>query len=147
MASTVGGGLLADRMSKKSKQANAKVIMIGNTIAVPLLAISVFTRNFWVSVASGMLTILCSGAHSGPAITMIQNAAGRDKTAIAYSAYNFAGSVGHVMVPMILSFFANRFGAVTNPRIYGYLILAFTSLGYLGSNIFYYKGGKAYEKM
>ena len=37
--------------------------------------------------------------------------------------------------------------AAANPRIYGYLVLAATSIGYLGSNIFYYRAGKEYTKV
>lgn len=50
------------------------------------------------------------------------------------------------IAPVIFSILVNYFGAVVNPRVYGYLILAFTMFGYLGSNVFYWKGGKEYEK-
>ena len=32
------------------------------------------------------------------------------------------------------------------PRIYGYLVLGAVSFGYLLSNVFYYKAGRAYKK-
>jgi len=38
-------------------------------------------------------------------------------------------------------------GAVNSPRVYGQLVTAAVTLGYLGSNIFYYKAGRAYKKM
>jgi hypothetical protein len=51
------------------------------------------------------------------------------------------------MAPLIFGFFANYYGAIRNPRVYGYLVTAAVTLGYLGSNIFYYKAGKEYSKM
>jgi len=36
-------------------------------------------------------------------------------------------------------------GAVDDPRVYGKLVTAAVTFGYLGSNIFYYKAGKAYK--
>lgn len=36
-------------------------------------------------------------------------------------------------------------GAVDTPRVYGKLITAAVTFGYLGSNVFYYKAGKAYK--
>jgi hypothetical protein len=39
------------------------------------------------------------------------------------------------------------YGAFENPRIYGYLIASFVGVGYLGSNYFYLKAGRAYEKI
>ena len=38
-------------------------------------------------------------------------------------------------------------GAPSNPRIYGYLVLIAMSVGLLGGNIFYWRAGKAYEKI
>lgn len=48
---------------------------------------------------------------------------------------------------MVFSLLAQHFKAAVNPRVYGYIILAFTVVGYLGSNWFYYKGGREYEKV
>lgn len=48
---------------------------------------------------------------------------------------------------MIFGYFANAYGAFGNPRIFGYLITIAVTLGYGGSNFYYYKAGKAYEKM
>ena len=41
---------------------------------------------------------------------------------------------------------AKNLGAVQTPRIYGYLLASAVTGGYLVSNIFYWKAGKAYTK-
>jgi hypothetical protein len=41
---------------------------------------------------------------------------------------------------------AVKFGAKVNPQIYGNLIIAFFSFGYLFSAFFDYKGGLEYKK-
>jgi hypothetical protein len=51
------------------------------------------------------------------------------------------------LAPLIFGFFANYYGAINNPRIYGYLVTAAVTVGYLSSNIFYYKAGKEYKKL
>lgn len=38
-------------------------------------------------------------------------------------------------------------GAVSFPRIYGYLLFGAVAIGYLGSNIFYWRAGRAYTKI
>ena len=41
---------------------------------------------------------------------------------------------------------AKNLGAAGSPRIYGYLVFGAVSFGYLLSNVFYYKAGRAYKK-
>lgn len=45
----------------------------------------------------------------------------------------------------MFGFLAKSMGASSNPRVYGQLITAAVTFGYLGSNIFYYKAGRAYK--
>ena len=63
------------------------------------------------------------------------------------SAYTFYAYLAQTIAPLIFGFFANYYGAVNNPRIYGYLVTAAVSLGYLSSNVFYYKAGREYKKI
>lgn len=48
---------------------------------------------------------------------------------------------------MIFQRLAKYFNAAANPRVYGFMVLLAISVGYLGSNIFYWRAGKKYEKM
>lgn len=44
--------------------------------------------------------------------------------------------------PLIFSRIAKSYNAVANPRVYGLIILLATSIGYMGANIFYHRGGR-----
>lgn len=48
--------------------------------------------------------------------------------------------------PAIFGFFANKWGALANPALYGPIITAFVATSYLGSIPFWWRAGKAYEK-
>ena len=147
LTSTLAGGILGDRLSKKNWMANAQMIIFGNLMATPLIALCVFSPNFWFSMACTSLSILVSGTYLAPAITMMQNATSKKKTGIVVSVYSFYGVIGQALSPFLFGICENKFRAALFPRVYGYLILGFVALGYLGSAIFYYKGGRAYEKV
>ena len=51
------------------------------------------------------------------------------------------------MSPLAFQFLAKYFNAAANPRIYGFMVLGEITVGYLGSNIFYWKAGKLYETL
>ena len=91
--------------------------------------------------------ILVSGAYVAPAITMMQSAQGKDNTAVVVSTYSFYVAVGNTIAPLIFGYLADYYNAVTNPHVYGTSILAFSALGFLGSNIFYYKGANAFAEI
>ena len=48
---------------------------------------------------------------------------------------------------MAFGYVAKYFGAKSNPRVYGYMVLSAISVGYLGSNYFYGRAGRLYEKL
>ena len=48
---------------------------------------------------------------------------------------------------MLFNLLAYYFGAASNPRVYGYLILGAMFVGNLTSNIYYWRAGKEYEKI
>ena len=140
-------GVISDRWEKKTYMMKSLVVIMGNTIATPLLGVAVLTQNFWLAVTCSALMPMVSGAYFGPAITMMQNSTDSKKTGLILSAYNFYNMICQTVAPMAFTFLAARFGAVQNPRVFGKLILAFTAFGYLTSNIFYWRGGKEYEKV
>ena len=59
----------------------------------------------------------------------------------------FFSHLAQTFSPLVFSLLAKSLGAVNNARIYGYLVFAAVSFGYLSSNIFYYKAGRAYKKV
>jgi len=72
MASLLYGGILADKLEKKSYMAKAWICFIGCALSIPLMAVCTLqTNNFYLSVICYALKILVSGTYSGPAITMI----------------------------------------------------------------------------
>jgi MFS family permease len=72
-SSSLLGGVLGDKLEKKTLMIKSLIIMFGNTFATPLLAAAVFTSNFWLAIVCASLMILVSGAYYGPAVTMMQN--------------------------------------------------------------------------
>ena len=47
------------------------LIIIGNVLAIPLVAVACLAGNFWIAVAGFSLKILVSGSYLAPAITMM----------------------------------------------------------------------------
>ena len=70
-SSSLLGGILGDRLESKSYLIKSLIIIFGNTMATPLLALTVFTSNFWLAIVCAALMILVSGAYYGPAVTMM----------------------------------------------------------------------------
>ena len=64
-------GVISDRWEKKTYMMKSLVVIMGNTIATPLLAAAVLTQNFWIAVTCSALMPMVSGAYFGPAITMM----------------------------------------------------------------------------
>jgi MFS family permease len=139
--------MLSDKLEKKSYMTKSAIIMTGHFLAVPLTAIACFTNNFWIAISCFAAKIFFSGSYFAPAITMMQNSTDPTNSGFVVSAYTFYAYLAQTLAPLIFGFFANYYGAMANPRIYGYLVTAAVTCGYLGSNVFYYKAGREYEKM
>ncbi len=92
-ASSLLGGILIDKFENKSYMTGASVIMLGNTLSVPLILIAAFTQNFWLAMACFSLKVLVSGCYLSPAITMIQNTTESRSNGLAVSAYLFINLV------------------------------------------------------
>ena len=143
-SSSLIGGIISDKFEKKSYMTKANIVMAGNFIAVPLCGIACFAGNFYLAMACFALKILVSGSYFSPAITMMQNTTASSDSGFVVSCYMFFAHLAQTVSPLIFSFLAKSMGAVANPRIYGYLLFGAVALGYLGSNIFYWKAGRAY---
>ena len=98
-------------------------------------------------MALASATILVSGSYFAPAVTMMQNASSKENSGNVVSAYTFVTTVAQTISPIFFSYFANIFGVVQNPTLYGPLISAFITFGYAVSSVFYWKAGKNYKKI
>ena len=63
------------------------------------------------------------------------------------SVYTFFAYIAQTISPLVFQYVGKSFNAAANPRVYGFMVLAATTFGYLGSNIFYRRAGKEYTKM
>mmetsp|Transcript_10536 Transcript_10536/g.17677 ORF Transcript_10536/g.17677 Transcript_10536/m.17677 type:complete len:179 (+) Transcript_10536:1069-1605(+) len=145
--SSVLGGILCDKLQKKSHMAKSQVIMFGNFASLPLILAAVLTSNFWVAMSCFALKVLVSGSYYAPAVTMMQNSTDSSNSGFVVSAYTFYAHIAQSISPFIFGLMARKFNAAAFPQIYGYIVLAAVCVGYLGSSIFYYRAGKAYSKM
>jgi Na+/melibiose symporter-like transporter len=74
LVASLAGGIMADKLEKKSYMSKAMICISGCILSVPLIALGTLTTgNFYLSVLCYALKVLVSGTYSGPAITMIQN--------------------------------------------------------------------------
>lgn len=143
---SLSGGIIADKFEAKSYWTKALICMIGCALSVPLIALGTLqTNNFYLSVACYALKVLVSGTYSGPAITMIQNTSPLSQQGNVVSVYFFCITVAQTLSPAIFGIFANKFGCLANPAMYGPLITAAVVFGYLGSLPFWFRAGKAYK--
>lgn len=145
-SSALIGGMLSDKYEKKSYMSKSYIIMMGHFLAVPLVALASFTNSFWVAISCFAASIFFSGSYYAPAITMMQNSTDSSNSGFVVSAYTFYAYLAQTFAPLVFSYFANKFGAFGTPRIYGYLVTTAVTIGYLTSNLFYYRAGRAYKK-
>jgi len=147
LAASLAGGILADKLEKKSYMSKAMICAIGCALSVPLIALGTLTTgNFYLSVLCYALKVLVSGTYSGPAITMIQNTAPTSQQGNAVSVYFFCITFAQTISPAIFGWMANAMGALTNPALYGPLITGFVAVSYLGSIPFWLNAGKKYTE-
>ena len=78
---------------------------------------------------------------------MMQNSVSSKKSGIIVAACSLISSFAWAVSPLVFNKIAQFYNATTNPRIYGGVMLLATTIGYVGSSIFYYRGGRAYVKI
>ena len=72
LTSSMGGGILADKLQNKYPDATSKICMYGSLIGMPLFLISVLvTNNFWLSIAATALRYILSETYWSPNITLL----------------------------------------------------------------------------
>ena len=88
-SSALIGGMISDKYEKKSYMTKANIVMLGNLLAIPLVAIATLTSNFWLAIAAFSMKIFVSGSYFAPAITMMQNSTDSSNSGFVVSAYTF----------------------------------------------------------
>ena len=121
--------------------------MVGNVLSIPLVALAVWTQSFYVAMMAFALKIFVSGSYYAPAITMMQNSTRPSNSGLVVSVYTFFAYIAQTLSPLVFQQMAKSLNAAANPRVYGIMVLTATSIGYLGSNLFYHRAGKEYSKM
>lgn len=71
ISSSILGGIISDKYEKKSYMTKSNIIMAGNCLSIPLVAIAVFSQNFYLALLAFALKIFVSGSYHAPAITMM----------------------------------------------------------------------------
>ena len=71
--STIGCGILADKLSRKNKKASSWIGIIGGLIAIPAMAGAVLFKgtNFYLSMAFLAIKFLFSEGYMAPTLTMM----------------------------------------------------------------------------
>lgn len=147
MVASISGGLIADKYEAKSYMTKAWICIVGCALSLPLVALGTLsTSNFYLSVLCYALKVLVSGTYSGPAITMIQNTAPLSQQGNAISVYFFCITLAQTVGPAVFNAFANAYGCLANPALYGPLITASIGFSYIGSIPFWWMAGKEYKK-
>lgn len=144
--STIGCGVLADVLEKKSLMAKSWIVIIGCLIGIPCMAGACLFRdtNFYVSLAFLGLKFLMTEGFMAPTITMMQRTVKPENQGNIVSAYLFFLTVAGCSSSVLIGYLANMFNAAANPHIFGKLVFAGSTFGYLGAIPCFWMAGKAY---
>ena len=85
--------------------------------------------------------------YLAPAVTMMQNTTSAKNAGLVVSAETFFSYISQTIAPAVFGSLAFRFGAVNNPRVYGYIVFSAMFLGSMLSNFFYLRAGREYKKV
>ena len=147
-SSIICGAILSHKFEKKTFMVQPLLCMLGAWLAIPLTVAScICFNNFYLSMALSSLSIFISGSFFGPAITMMQNSVSQENYGNVVSLYTFITNFIRSPIPALVTILAHKFGAIANPKIYGYLLAGFTTFGFGLSGIFYWRAGRAYAQM
>ena len=100
VSSSVIGGIISDKLEKKSYMAKANIIMGGNILAIPLVAAAVLSQNFYFALTAFALKIFVSGSYHAPAITMMQNTSRPSDSGLVVSVFTFFAYLAQTISPL-----------------------------------------------
>lgn len=70
-SSSVLGGWICDRWEKRFPMIKSWVPIIGNFVAVPMVALACWTSNFYLAMFAFAVKIFATGNYYAPAVTMM----------------------------------------------------------------------------
>jgi predicted MFS family arabinose efflux permease len=109
--SSLMGGILSDKFEKKSYMSKANIVIAGNVLALPMIAMACLSGNFWVAMTGFALKVMVSGSYLAPAITMMQNSSGTANAGMVVSAYTFYSHIAQTIAPALFGALAKHYGA------------------------------------
>jgi len=71
LSSSIIGGIISDKLEKKSYMAKTGLILFGNLLSIPLVILAMLTSNFYLAISLMSVKILISGAYLSPSLTMM----------------------------------------------------------------------------
>jgi len=71
LSSSIIGGIISDKLEKKSYMAKTGIILFGNLLSIPLVILAMLTSNFYLAISLMSAKILISGAYLSPSLTMM----------------------------------------------------------------------------
>ena len=145
--SSIIGGTLADKLSRKSDTAYSKICVTGSLMALPFFTYAFLSNgNFWLAMLCISMKYLLGECFWAPNIAMIQNSVPNNKFSTIFGAMNFFVLISGCFSTFIFGQFVNYLGAAQSPIFIGRLLATFGFIGYMGSAISWYLAGKAYKK-
>ena len=113
ISSSILGGIISDKYEKKSYMTKSNIIMAGNCLSIPLVAIAVFSQNFYLALLAFALKIFVSGSYHAPAITMMQNTSRPSDSGLVVSVFTFFAYLAQTISPLFFSFLAKSLNAAS----------------------------------
>lgn len=146
--SIIVGGIISDRYESKNKMTKAYIAMLSGIFGIFIsFGVSFFPgTNFYVSMFFLFFKYLLTATYMAPTITMMQNTVPPQIQGSIVSAYLFFLTYAGTLSACSLGYLSNKFGALTNPWIYGKVLWFGATLGYLVSIPCFYLAGKSYVR-
>jgi hypothetical protein len=96
------GGAISDAWCKRTPRARALIPAIGSSLALLPFALTMFSSNFYVSIAGLFLEYLLAECWFGPALAILQNALPSAVRGTAIAVYLFLGTLIGNAAPAII---------------------------------------------
>ena len=71
LSSSIIGGIISDKLEKKSYMAKTALILFGNLFSIPLVILAMSTNNFYLAISLMAVKILITGTYLSPSLTMM----------------------------------------------------------------------------
>jgi len=143
--SSLGGGVIADRLGKGRPMMKAWVCVAGNLLALPFFIGSVLiTNNFGLSMACTALRFLFGEPFRSPSVTMLQNSTKPEKFGNLIAAYQCYQKMATIAASLVVGVLFNGLNVAKYPGRVGPILAGIATVAYGGSALAYYLAGNHY---